>query len=208
MAILVKICGIKTIAAVKTASKAGADFLGLNFVPGSSRFISISQAKKIINALPEKNRPLTVGVFMNQDSKQVKKIISQVKLERLQFHGKESSNFCESFGLPYIKTFGVGKKTPINRLARQMAKYKAEYFLLDRPKQGRGNLIDLIKVKKLAENFPVILAGGLTPKNVKSSIAKAGRISGVDVAGGVEMRGGKDARKVKQFILSAKAPRD
>jgi len=205
MEILIKICGIKNISSAQAATNAGADFLGLNFVSRSGRRISAARAKKIISVLPKKNRPTIVGIFMDQDAKLIKSIISQVKLEMLQFHGQETPGFCESFGLPYIKTFGVGKETAVNQLAKQMAKYKTEYFLLDRPKQGKGNLIDLKKVKKLAENFSVILAGGLTPKNVKSSIAKAGHVSGVDVAGGVETGGKKDIRKIKQFILNAKA---
>ena len=72
---LVKICGIKTVSAAKVASKAGADFLGLNFVPASKRKITISQAKSIIASLPEE-RPKIVGVFQNQPLGEVKKILN------------------------------------------------------------------------------------------------------------------------------------
>ncbi|GAA5958657.1 hypothetical protein JCM21900_004667 [Sporobolomyces salmonicolor] len=48
---LVKICGIKTPEAALAAAEAGADFLGLVFVPGSKRHVSLLQAQGIISAV-------------------------------------------------------------------------------------------------------------------------------------------------------------
>lgn len=201
---LVKICGIKTKAAALASVKYGADFLGFNFVPTSKRMVTPQAAHEIIKSLPKK-RPGTVGVFMDQAAPEVKKVLSITKLDILQFHGQENPQFCQSFGLPYIKAFGVGKNTLVKQLAKQMAKYKAKYFLLDRPTQGKGRAIDLHKVKQLAQRFPVILAGGLTPDNAQSMIARAGKIKGIDVAGGVETKGKKDLRKIKSFVSLAKS---
>lgn len=76
-------------------------------------------------------------------------------------------------------------------------------FVIQR-NRGQGSLIDLKKAGKLANKFPILLAGGLNPKNVKSSVALAGKICGVDVAGGVETKGQKDSSKIKAFIHRAK----
>ncbi|BGP28857.1 anthranilate synthase / indole-3-glycerol phosphate synthase [Rhodotorula toruloides] len=48
---LVKICGLKTSEAALTAADAGADLLGLIFVPGSKRNVSLTQAGEIISAV-------------------------------------------------------------------------------------------------------------------------------------------------------------
>ncbi|GAA5986361.1 hypothetical protein JCM5350_002894 [Sporobolomyces pararoseus] len=48
---LVKICGLKTPEAALAAADAGADFLGLIFVPGSKRHVSLSQAQAIISSV-------------------------------------------------------------------------------------------------------------------------------------------------------------
>ncbi|MEK7161340.1 MAG: phosphoribosylanthranilate isomerase [Patescibacteria group bacterium] len=204
MPIKVKICGIKSREAAKASIKFGADFLGFNFVPTSKRFVSPALANKIIASLPRDNKIVTVGVFMNQSTKEISDILSKVKLDLIQFHGNESPKFCENFSLPYIKAFGLGKNASVKKLTQQISKYKAKYFLLDRPKQGKGQAIDLKKVGYLAKQFPIILAGALMPENVQSSITQAGKIVGVDVAGGVEINGGKNLDKIRAFIFAAK----
>ena len=204
MSIKVKICGIKTLAISRASIKYGADFLGFNFVPTSKRLISASDAKKIIDSLPKNRRPLCVGVFMNQNQNEVKKILDKVPLDILQFHGNESPGFCRSFHLPYIKAFGLGLNTSVASLIKQMGRYRPKFFLLDRAEQGRGSQVDLKKIMQLAKQFPVFLAGGLNPKNIKSSLAQAGKIKGVDVAGGVEIHGKKNLSKIKNFIQLSK----
>ena len=218
--IKVKICGIKTKSAALVSAKCGADFLGFNFVPGSKRKITPNQASKITSSLASfrgsasdrgisnsKNErrdhsatlrmtPLMVGVFMNQSQADIKKVLLITKLNMLQFHGDETPKFCQSFGLPYIKAFGIGEKTVVSVISKQMRKYKAKYFLLDRPKQGRGESINLKKVSRFAAKFPIMLAGGLTPENVRAITSKAGKIKAVDVAGGVETKGEKDSKKI------------
>src|SRR5262245_54583294 len=89
--IKIKICGIKTKQAALTATKAGADFLGFNFVPTSKRLIAPSEAQDIISSLRAKRSnpsklPVMVGVFQNQPTSEIKKVLSMVKLDLLQFH--------------------------------------------------------------------------------------------------------------------------
>lgn len=227
---LVKICGIKTKQAALASAKFGADFLGFNFVFSSKRKIGLKSAKEIILSLaPSRMRPgdvlsvkdspyvpglrmtpgmatppLTVAVFMDQPADYINKILSQIKFDLLQFHGSETPKFCASFGLPYIKAFGVDNKTPIVDLNRLMRKYRAKYFMLDRKDRGKGAVIDLAKVKELTNRFPIILAGGLTPENIQSIVSKAGKIVGVDVAGGVEIKNKKSIKKISQFMNKTK----
>ena len=200
----VKICGIRTKAAALAAAKAGADFLGFNFVFSSKRKIEPIVAQKIIRAFGTKKRPVIVGVFMNQSADYIKSIISKVKPDMLQFHGQESPKFCASFGLPYIKAFGVDGKTSASKIGKLMSAYKAKYFMLDRKDRGAGPSIEPSLVKKLASKFPIILAGGLNFQNVATAIAKGVKIFGVDIAGGVESNGYQDEKKIKRFIVGSK----
>lgn len=204
---LVKICGLKTKAAAAAAAKAGADFLGFNFVPGSKRKIQPASARKIITTLQKDRRiikgnrsPKFVGVFMDQSDFEIKSILSRIPLDLLQFHGSETPEFCEQFKLPYIKAIGVDTKDTAEGLSKKMKKYRAKYFLLDRKERGQGLPVELRVVRRLAKRFPVFLAGGLTPENLKERVARSGPIQGVDVAGGVEKYGRKDAGKIKLFI--------
>ncbi|GAA5849976.1 hypothetical protein JCM8547_000971 [Rhodosporidiobolus lusitaniae] len=54
---LVKICGLKTPEAAVTAASAGADLLGLIFVPGSKRAVSLAQAEAVISAVRSSTAP-------------------------------------------------------------------------------------------------------------------------------------------------------
>ncbi|GAA5985717.1 hypothetical protein JCM11641_007191 [Rhodosporidiobolus odoratus] len=54
---LVKICGLNTSSAALCAASSGADLLGLIFVPGSKRHVSLPQAKEIINAVRSRSLP-------------------------------------------------------------------------------------------------------------------------------------------------------
>ena len=65
MKVKIKICGIRSLKAAKTAVFAGADFLGFNFVSTSKRYIDPSHALEIINSVRRKVK--IVGVFQNAE---------------------------------------------------------------------------------------------------------------------------------------------
>jgi len=199
---LVKICGIKTLSAAKAATKAGADFLGFNFVPSSKRVITEQAAGEIIEGLGS-DRPKLVGVFQNQPVEFVNAVSERLHLDYVQLHGDESPNYCAFINRPVIKVFSLESDFDPHALMKEMEPYRAHYFLLDR-KQRTGELLRFKKVAAIAEEFLVMLAGGLRPENVCEAVQSSGRIVGVDVADGVETNGEKDSQKITDFISSAK----
>lgn len=202
MKVKVKICGIKTSEAAQTAFDAGADFLGFNFVQDSKRYIEPAEAKKIIDKLPKMIKK--VGVFINDDINKINQLVGYLKLDFIQLHGSESPEYTASIGgVRKIKTFPLDADFGVGKTIKKMKTYKTDYFLLDREKQGEGELLNPAKVKKLTAVFPIILAGGLTAENVAGAV-KLTKPMVVDVAGGVETDGVKDTAKIIRFIKNAK----
>src|SRR3989338_5301540 len=123
---LVKICGVRTKSAALAATKAGADFLGFNFVPSSKRKVTPALAKSIIAGLPKKH-PKLVGVFQNQSIDEIRKDLKDVPLDIVQLHGDDPPSFVSTIKKPVIKAFGVDEKTSLTKLMSQMKRYKVKY---------------------------------------------------------------------------------
>ena len=197
----VKICGIKTVEAAKTAASAGTDFIGFIFAE-SSRKVDPETAAAIAKELPAHIKK--VGVFSNQSESEIKKIASIVGLDFIQLHGQETAEFASLMPLPVIKACSIESNQDLDIIKS----YPAAYFLLDLPKRPKT----LSKPKTLdwsalaAAELPlekIILAGGLTAENVAEAIGIVHPF-GVDVASGVETDGVKDEQKMRAFVTHAK----
>ena len=167
------------------AVAAGADAIGLNFYPGSSRVITPAQARSITAVLP----PLVtvVGLFVNMPAEQVREIAAEVGLDLLQFHGDESKAYCAGFRQPWIKALRVH---PGLDLERAVATYsEGRGILLDAWHKdawgGTGTTFDWELLDRLQGSVPVVLAGGLNPGNVQQAVRQC-RPWAVDVSSGVE----------------------
>ena len=195
----VKICGITSVQDALTAVKHGADAIGLVFYAPSSRNVSIAQAQEIARQIPA--FVSVVGLFVNAEASFVNKVISQVKINLLQFHGDETPEACSQFSLPFIKAIRVKPDTNLIQCAIDFSAAKA--LLLDTYTEGlmggTGHVFDWDLIpKQMAQ--PVILAGGLTADNVAQAIQKVQPYA-VDVSGGVEIsKGVKDTDKIAAFM--------
>lgn len=199
----VKICGITSIEDGQAAVAAGADAIGLVFYPPSSRYVTPSLAADIIASLGP--FVTTVGLFVNEDAAVVKQTIALSGLHVLQFHGDESSQYCQQFDRPYIKAL---RMSPDLEPLQAVANFPGACgYLFDawQPDKfgGTGKTFDWQRIAGLASHN-LILAGGLNPDNVEAAI-QAVHPYAVDVSGGVEFTPGKkDHRALKAFINRAK----
>lgn len=194
--IRVKICGITRSDDALAAAAAGADAIGLVFVPGSRRRVSIDQAQAICRTLPPF---LTrVGLFMNAPDSEIEAVLARVPLDCLQFHGEESPDFCTAFHRPWIKALAMGGDAlPDWRLYAG-----ADALLFDSHGGGKlggsGHRFDWRLLEVPAR--PWILAGGLDPDNVGQACRDL-RPDAVDVSSGVEIEPGiKDHKRMQAFI--------
>ena len=204
----VKICGIRDKTHALAAVEAGADFIGLVFAP-SQRQVSPAKACEIASAVKKSsNTTKVVGVFVNAPSFQVNEIADFCALDLVQLSGDESWEYCREVVSPVIKAIRIDQQSPEELYAELSAGSKllpAQRFitLLDSRVEGKyggtGESFDWKLVQQVAKRFPVIIAGGLDPKNVARLIERVAPW-GVDVSSGVETGGVKDIAKIRTFI--------
>jgi phosphoribosylanthranilate isomerase len=195
----VKICGITSEADALSAVEAGCDAIGLVFYEPSPRHVHIKQAIRIVSCLP----PFVsvVGLFVDAQEHAIRSVLSQVRLDLLQFHGEETPDACDGFDLPYIKAVRVRQDTNLLQYAADYGNARA--LLLDTYKEGTaggtGEVFDW-GIIPAGLPKPIVLAGGLRPDNVAEAIRRV-RPYAVDVSGGVEKsKGIKDAAKIAAFM--------
>lgn len=190
----IKICGVTNIEDAVMVVELGADGLGFVFAP-SKRTISPQDAKDIVKEFPP--FVTTVGVFMDAEMDEVRQITKYTGIDVVQLHGNESPEYCDALKKRVIKRIVVTDHDTPEMLVSRMERYRVAAYLLD-PGAGSGRVFDWGKAVGI--DLPLIIAGGLTPDNVKC-VVQLLKPYGVDVSSGVErFPGKKDKQKVKRFI--------
>ena len=188
-----KICGLTRREDVECAVAAGADYLGFVLVPGSRRFVPPELRRELVADLPENVRSVAVVADPMADE------LSEIRkfFDLIQFHGQEPpavANGERSW-----------KALPAGTEFETFARYRVEHFVVDSDCGGSGRCCDWHSAALAAEQYEILLAGGLTPENVADAVRQV-KPWGVDVAGGVELSPGiKSAEKIQRFIKEAKS---
>jgi len=201
----VKICGITSLKDAMRASELGAWALGFIFYKRSPRYIAPSDAKKIIDQLPPFITP--VGVFVNEKEESVGKTAQFCNLTTLQFHGNESPSFCLRFKkYKVIKAFRIQDEKNLGMTTR----YSSDAFLFDTFQEdvygGSGKVFNWKIFKKQKKiKSPIILSGGLSPKNIKKAIKMVNPYA-VDISSGVELAPGvKNEKLLRELFKNIKS---
>lgn len=209
----IKICGIKNEEQALAAARAGADFIGVVFAE-SPRQVTTEQAQKIVSALKQnKAKAEVVGVFVNTPAVVLNNIAGTCHLDWVQLSGDEPWEYCRELERPVIKVVRVSRKYLPEPACTDLAygsrllNNRKHMFLLDSDNSdkygGTGLTFDWDQARTIAEQFPVIVAGGLTPENVAAAIEIISPW-GVDVSSGVETNGTKDMKKIRKFIKAVR----
>jgi phosphoribosylanthranilate isomerase len=194
----VKICGVRTLDAARAADIAGADFAGLNFVKSSRRYVDPHDALPLVGAL---GAVVPVGVFAGSTMEEIDRVAGIVGLEWVQLHGGEPPEITAGLSRKYrvIKAFAVADSFTNDQLDAHLR--WAELFLFDAARPGSGHAFEWSRLP--VSTRPFLLAGGLTPENVRDAISRTAPF-GVDTASGVETGGVQDPRKIEAFVRAAK----
>jgi len=207
----IKICGLTNYEDTLAAIEAGADMLGFNFFPPSPRSISIVKCAQITNKIRQRYPAvILVGVFVNETIEQIEHILNTCDLQLAQLHGDETPSDVETLGSRAYKAIRPRSEDETRIQCDQFAGRgtSSPALLLDAYKLGSyggtGEIADWGVAAELAQSTPLLLAGGLTPENVRAAIDQV-QPWGVDVASGIERNPGKkDITKMKAFIQAVR----
>lgn len=233
--VLVKICGTRTSEAARIAIEAGADLIGMILVEGRRRYVPHEIALNISKIVHEVRKPprqidetdsrtvnatgyfeyssnflyradraILVGVFQNQPLSYILAQQRLLNLDVVQLHGSEPVEWASLIPVPVIRRFGPNDNELGLRGYHTLP-------LIDSAVGGTGETVDVIAIKErlhLDTDLRIILAGGLTSKNLQSIVRQLGQhslqVSAVDVSSGVEEDGVQSLEKIKEFINAAR----
>ncbi len=207
----VKLCGFTSLESARDAIAAGADAIGINFWPGSKRFLAPPLAAPWLGPLA--GQVCRVGLLVDPALEEIEAIVDLGVLDALQLHGVTDPAFFEeatSFGLPVIQAIPVGPDGPL----QDPADFPTPWILLDTHVPGAfggtGTTFGWDTFRAIAAGHPeqrFILAGGLTPENVADALrATHPYAHAVDTASGVEFPPGqKDPAPMRQLVATVHA---
>jgi phosphoribosylanthranilate isomerase len=208
--VIVKICGVTTLEDSLAALDAGADMLGFNFYPPSSRCISVETCRQIVAGLQQHpSQALLVGVFVNAPLQEIQHTLQACSLDLAQLSGDEPEELLQALGECAFKALRPSDLAGFQEsLRRYPSRVQPPAWLVDayRPGSfgGGGQTADWDLAASLAANAPILLAGGLTPLNIPAAVARV-KPWGVDVASGVESSPGrKDRQKMDAFVQASR----
>ncbi len=193
------------------AASLGIDAIGVNFYPKSKRYTDPLKASTFLNLLP--SSLLKVGVFVNENATQLINIATAAGLDALQLHGEEEMKEVEKLSgnaFKLIKAIALKPGFDLQLLENWLE--VVDYLLLDfystdlkggSGKEIAADLLTAIPTELFSKK--IILAGGLTDKNVTNKI-RTYKPFGVDTASGIESASAreKDHRLMASFVKAAR----
>ena len=202
----IKICGVKTEEELRLVERyASATGVVVNSV--SRRRLPLREAAKLI-------RISRIPVYLVSTMKSFSEwatAIERTKARYIQIHSDVSPKTVEKLKRDYdvevMKAFivprtSVDAKKDAELLIKKIGEYEVDRILLDTG-AGSGRRHDYRVSAIVAKRYPIVLAGGLTPENVKEAVQWV-MPTGVDVSSGVERNGIKDRFLVEKFVESVK----
>ena len=186
---------------IREVEALGIDMMGFIFWPKSSRYVSERP-----EYLPKHVK--RVGVFVNEDPEQVKRLAADYRLDYIQLHGQESPEQISHLSpltshLSIIKAFNIA--TAEDLLQTQPYEGVADFFLFDTKGKsvgGNGEKFDWDVLDAYHGSTPFLLSGGIGPDDAERVNAfHHPKCIGIDLNSRFELSPGlKDVNKLKEFL--------
>ena len=190
-----KICGLKDVESLNCCEENNVDFYGMIFYEKSPRNITLNEAEILISTSKElRIRP--VGVFVDHEINDLKKIISYLGLKHIQLHGSEDQLYIDEikrqFDVKIIKKISIKNSEDLNIINKFN---NIEYLLFDyKPIKnelpgGNSKSFDWNLLKGKEIKLPWFISGGINETNIKK-IQNLLNPNGIDLSSGVEVSKG------------------
>ena len=201
-----KICGLKDVESLNCCEENSADFFGMIFYEKSPRNITLKEARTLINT-SKKLRIRPVGVFVDHEINDLKKIISFLGLKHIQLHGTEDQLYIDEikkeFDVKIIKKISINNSEDLNIINKFN---NIEYLLFDyKPIKnelpgGNSKSFDWNLLKGKEIKLPWFISGGINETNIKK-IQNLLNPNGIDLSSGVEVsKGIKSNSKINNLF--------
>jgi phosphoribosylanthranilate isomerase len=189
----IKICGMTDERAIDAAVSAGADAIGFVFHPASPRNLSPEKARALAEPIP--SHILKVAVTLHPEVSHWNEIAAVFQPDVLQ---------TDADDFDYLEIEPAIEKWPVLREGALPDGELPDTFIYEGQKSGQGQRVNWNVAARVAQRGKMILAGGLSVKNVGVAIRQVAPF-GVDVSSAVESEPGKkDVAKIAAFVAAAK----
>ena len=196
---MIKVCGMREADNIRDVEALGIDMMGFIFWPKSSRYVSQRP-----DYLPK--RVKRVGVFVDEDPEQVKRLADDYALDYIQLHGQESPSYIFQLrGLHVIKAFNISIAEDL--LQTQPYEGLVDFFLFDAKGKsvgGNGEKFNWDVLDAYQGATPFLLSGGIGPDDAERVNAfYHPKCIGIDLNSRFELSPGlKDVAKLKEFMCN------
>lgn len=180
---IVKVCGMRDPDNIRQVDALpDVDWMGFIFWQKSKRYVS-----KFPEDMPIYTK--RVGVFVDEDIEQVKRIADEYALDIIQLHGHESPDYLHQLrGWKVIKAFNIA--TPSDLESTKPYEGIADYFLFDTKGKsvgGNGEKFDWSVLDSYDGQTPFLLSGGIGPDDAERINAfHHPQFAGIDLNSGFE----------------------
>lgn len=175
------------------------DMIGFIFYPKSPRCLYELPAYMPVKAK-------RVGVFVNEDKKEIEIFADRFSLDYIQLHGNESPEYCHSLrstGLRLIKAFSIARRKDFENT--EAYEKSCDYFLFDTKCEqhgGSGNQFDWTMLNSYKGKKPFLLSGGINPYSAPTlRELRHPQLAGFDLNSRFETKPGlKEVERLKFFL--------
>ncbi|MEW6635109.1 MAG: phosphoribosylanthranilate isomerase [Pseudomonadota bacterium] len=216
MTLDIKICGLKTDAAMAAALAGGASHVGFIFFAKSPRYVDPAEAGCLLREAA-RGKARAVAVTVDADDAFLDAIVAKMQPDMLQLHGSETpervAELKARHGLPVMKALSISEAADLERVKPYIG--IADSFLFDaKPPKGsqlpggNGVSFDWRILAGLDAGVDYMLSGGLNAANIGDALRQANP-PGIDISSGVESAPGvKEPALIEQFFRAVRAARD
>ena len=187
---------------IREVEALGIDMMGFIFWPKSSRYVSQRP-----DYLPK--RVKRVGVFVDEEPEQVRRLAGEYGLDYIQLHGHETPeviSYLRTPALPHpriIKAFNIS--TAEDLIQTQPYEGLVDYFLFDAKGKsvgGNGEKFNWDVLDAYQGNTPFLLSGGIGPDDAERVNAfYHPKCIGIDLNSRFELAPGlKDVNALRRFV--------